>query len=103
MEPNYAICIEVFPERCTSRPQLQIIVHSHARELSVIQDSNENSIKVQSDPVTPGIRNEEGMKHHAPKLKAPTGTGSYKQISDDLVQFSSFTINKCNYFNNGDC
>ena len=63
MEPNYAICIEVFPERCTSRPQLQIIVHSHAREISVIRDSNENSIKVQIDPFTPGIRNEEGTSY----------------------------------------
>ena len=69
MEHNYAICIEVFPERCTSRPQLQIIVHSHAREISVIQDSNENSIKVQIDPFTPGIRNEEGMKSTSYLLK----------------------------------
>ena len=69
MEPNYAICIEVFPEGCTSRPQLQIIVHSHAREISVIQDSNENSIKVQIDPLNPGIRNEEGMKSTSYLLK----------------------------------
>ena len=69
MEPNYAICIEVFPERSTSRPQLQIIVHSHAREISVIQDSNENSIKVQIDPLNPGIRNEEGIKSTSYLLK----------------------------------
>ena len=62
MEHNYAICIEVFPERCTSRPQLQIIVHSHAREISVIKDNIGNSIEVQIDPFTPGIRNGQGMK-----------------------------------------
>ena len=69
MEPNYAICIEVFPERCSSRPQLQIIVHSHAREISVIKDNIENSIKVQIDPFTPGIRNEQGMKSTSNLLK----------------------------------
>ena len=69
MEPNYAICIEIFPERCTSRPQLQIIVHSHAREISVIKDKIENSIKVQIDPFTPGIRNEQGMKSTSNLLK----------------------------------
>ena len=69
MEPNYAICIEVSPERCTSRPQLQIIVHSHAREISVIKDNIENSIKVQIDPFTPGIRNKEGMKSTSYLLK----------------------------------
>ena len=69
MEPNYAICIEVFPERCTSRPQLQIIVHSHAREISVIMDNFGNSIKVQIDPFTPGIRNEQGMKSTSYLLK----------------------------------
>ena len=69
MEPNYAICIEVFLERCTSRPQLQIIVHSHAREISVIKDNIENSIKVQIDPFTPGIRNEQGMKSTSNLLK----------------------------------
>ena len=66
METNYAICIEVFPERCTSRPQLQIIVH---RDISVIKDNNENSIKVQIDPFTPGIRNEQGMKSTSNLLK----------------------------------
>ena len=69
MEPNYAICIEVFPERCTSRPQLQIVVHSDAREISVIKDNIENSIKVQIDPFTPGIRNEQGMKSTSNLLK----------------------------------
>ena len=69
MEPNYAICIEVFPERCTSRPQFQIIVHRDAREISVIKDNIENSISVQIDPFTPGIRNEEGMKSTSYLLK----------------------------------
>ena len=35
----------------------------------MIQDSNENSIKVQIDPFTPGIRNEEGMKSTSYLLK----------------------------------
>ena len=69
MEPNYAICIEVFPERCASRPQLQIIVHSHAREISVIKDNIENSIKVQIDSFTTEIRNVQGMKSTSYLLK----------------------------------
>ena len=39
------------------------------QEKYLIQDSNENSIKVQIDPFTPGIRNEEGMKSTSYLLK----------------------------------
>ena len=64
---------EIFPERCTSRPRLQIIVHSHVREISVIKDNFENSIKVQIDPFTTGIRNEQGMKSTSYLLKTEQG------------------------------